>query len=59
MAAYRYALDRHLLPRFKHRKLASITTDDVAKLVADMQRAKRKNGAVGYAPWTILGTRNA
>ena len=53
--AYRYALDRHLLPRFKHRKLASITTDDIARMVTEMQRHKRKNQE-GYAPWTIQGT---
>ena len=49
IAAYRYALDRHLLPRFKRRKLSEITTDDIASLVADMQKA-------GYAAWTISGT---
>ncbi len=49
IAAYRYALDRHLLPRFTRRKLAEITTDDVARLVADMQKA-------GFAGWTIQGT---
>ena len=53
--AYRYALNRHLLPRFGRRKLASITTDDVARLVADMQRQKHGK-RVGYAPWTIQGT---
>jgi len=47
--AHRYALDKHLLPRFRRRKLADITTDDVARLVADMQRD-------GYAGWTITGT---
>src|SRR5690349_5029139 len=31
--AYRYALNKHLLPRFKRRRLAEITVDDVAKLV--------------------------
>jgi integrase len=46
---HRYALDKHLLPRFKRRKLAEISTDDVARLVAEMQRA-------GYAGWTITGT---
>jgi integrase len=47
--AHRYALDKHLLPRFKRRKLPDITTDDVARLVAEMQRD-------GYAGWTITGT---
>lgn len=48
IAAHRYALDKHLA-RFNRRKLGAITADDVARLVADMQ----KNG---YAGWTITGT---
>ena len=47
--AYRYALNRHLLPRFGRRKLSDITTDDVAQLVSAMSRA-------GYAAWTISGS---
>lgn len=47
--AYRYALDKHLLPRFRRRKLAEISTDSVAKMVADMQKD-------GFAGWTIQGT---
>jgi integrase len=47
--AYRYALDKHLLPRFRTRKLAALSTDDVAKLIAEMR-------AQGYAGWTIRGT---
>jgi integrase len=46
---YRYHLDKHLLPRFRRRKLPALTTDDVAKLVADMT-------AAGFKPWTIRGT---
>ncbi len=46
--AYRYALNRHLLPRFKRRKLAEITTNDAARLVTEMQRA-------GFSGWTING----
>jgi integrase len=46
--AHRYALDRHLFPRFARRKLGDITTDDVARLVAGMQRD-------GYAEWTTVG----
>jgi len=46
---HRYALDRHLLPRFGSRKLGAITTDDVARLVAEMRKA-------GYAGWTITGS---
>lgn len=49
IGAYRYALDKHLLPRFRRRKLAEISTDHVAKMVADMQKA-------GFAGWTIQGT---
>lgn len=52
IAAHRYALEKHLLPRFRRRKLAEITTDDVARLVAEMQRA-------GYAGWTIQGSLSA
>src|SRR5262245_10049618 len=33
--AYRYALNRHLLPRFGRRKLAEISTNDAARLVAE------------------------
>jgi integrase len=46
--AYRYALDRHLLPRFKNRRVADITVDDVAKLIREMEQA-------GYAGWTTMG----
>ena len=49
IAAHRYALDKHLLPRFRNRLLHDITTDDVARMVAEMERK-------GFAPWTILGT---
>jgi hypothetical protein len=37
--AYRYALDRHILPRFKNRRVADITADDVARMVSEMRRA--------------------
>jgi integrase len=43
---YRYRLERHLRPRFGRRKLAEITTDDVARMVAELKRA-------GYAGWTV------
>lgn len=45
---HRYNLDRHLLPRFEQRKLADITPTDVARVVADMQRA-------GFSGWTSHG----
>jgi integrase len=48
LEAYRYQLNKHLLPRFGRRKLAEITTNDVARLVAEMQKA-------GYSGWTISG----
>jgi integrase len=46
---HRYHLRRHLNPRFRHRRLTDIQTRDVARLVAEMQRA-------GYAGSTIAGT---
>ena len=63
---HRYNLERHLLPRFRARKLAEISTDDVARLVAEMTngvyfemvdgRYERKRRKTGYAGWTIAGT---
>ncbi len=50
--AYSYQLNRHLLPRFKRRKLTEIATNDVARMVAEMQRA-------GLSGWTIGGTLTA
>jgi integrase len=62
---HRYMLDRHLLPRFRSRKLGSITTDDVARLVSEMTRGVRyervdgklvkKEREQGYAGKTIAG----
>jgi integrase len=46
--AHQHALNKHLLPRFKRWKLLDISTDDVARLVAEMQRH-------GYSGWTIIG----
>lgn len=46
--AYRYALDQHLLPRFKNKRVTDITVDDVAKLIREMEKA-------GYAGWTTMG----
>jgi integrase len=45
---YRYHLDRHLLPALGRRRLQELTTDDCARLIADL-RAK------GLAPKTIAG----
>jgi integrase len=45
---YRATLDKVLLPRFGERKVASITTDDVAALVRALERK-------GLAPATITG----
>ena len=39
LEAYRYQLDRHLLPRFRRRKLTEIATNDIAHMVVAMQRA--------------------
>jgi integrase len=47
--AYRYQLDKHLLPRFARRKLTSVSTDDVARLVGEMKEA-------GLGGWTVHGT---
>lgn len=49
LEAYRYQLDRHLLPRFRRRKLTEIATNDIAHMVVAMQRA-------GLSGWTINGT---
>lgn len=59
---HRYNVDRHLAPRFRARKLADISTDDVARLVAEMQRGivfetvngrlERKQQAP-FAGWTV------
>src|SRR5262249_8273103 len=48
LEAHRYQLDRHVLPRFKRRRIADITADDVARMVAEMQRG-------GYSGSTIAG----
>lgn len=63
---HRYHLDRHLRPRFQGRRLGEISTDDVARLAADMRkgfyyekvdgRYVRKQRKGGYAGWTISGT---
>jgi integrase len=45
---YRNQLERHLLPRFGRRRLHLITTDELARLIADLQTQ-------GLAPWTVRG----
>ena len=62
---HRYHLDAHLLPRFRNRKVGEITTDDVARLISEMEtgvhyvtielRLVRERRKSGYAGWTILG----
>jgi integrase len=47
--SHRYHLRSHLIPRFGRRKLGDITTADLARMVADMERKE-------YAGWTIIGT---
>lgn len=46
---YRHARDSYIVPKLGKRNVASITVDDVARLVAAME-------ADGYASWTIRGT---
>lgn len=45
-AAYESALRVHLLPRFRRLRIADITEDHIAVLIADMRKR-------GYAGWTI------
>ena len=62
---HRYHLEAHLLPRFRNRRIGEITTDDVARLIAEMQkgvryvkidgRFARERRDPGYAGWTISG----
>lgn len=47
-AIYTNALETHLRPRWGHRRLDSITVEDVADLVRELRRA-------GKAEWTIAG----
>lgn len=49
LALYRSNLRTHILPRLGRKRLAAITPDDVAALIADMTRA-------GYSPYTVKGT---
>jgi integrase len=65
IAHHRWALDHHLLPRFRYRKLADISTDEVARLITEMANGVyfekvdghliRKRRATGYAGWTTTG----
>ena len=65
LAHYRWALDAHLLPRFRNRNFADITTDDVARLVAEMARGVqfkkvdgrlvRRSRETGYSGRTTTG----
>jgi integrase len=36
---YRLGLDRYVLPRFSHRKLADITADDIASFIRSLEKA--------------------
>jgi integrase len=45
---YASSLRLHVLPRLGRRRLTEVTVDDVARLVAELQRG-------GYAAWTIRG----
>ena len=63
---YNLALDRHVLPRLGHRRITTISTDDVARLVAEMREGiyyVQRNGELTrlrrkqpYSGWTIRGT---
>ena len=50
--AYRWALDLHLLPRFEHRRLSSLTEDDATDLLAGMRKPTRKRPH-GYSGSTM------
>jgi integrase len=62
---YTSSLDRHVRPRLGARRIASITEDDVARLIAEMRagvyfededgRLVRKVRAHPYAGWTVRG----
>jgi integrase len=62
---HRYHLDKHLLPRFRNRMIGEISTDDVARLIGEMQRGihfvkvdgrlVRERRDAGYAGWTTSG----
>src|SRR5215207_283086 len=41
LEAHRYQLDRHLLPPFGRRRVASLTVDDVAELLHQLRRSGR------------------
>ncbi len=49
VAWYTHARDAYIVPELGRRKVATITVDDVAQLVASME-------SKGYASWTIRGT---
>ena len=52
ITTYEGSLRLHVLPRLGRLKLSAITTDDVAALVADLQRRD-------YRPWTVKGVLSA
>ena len=62
---YEEAMRLHVLPRIGTRRISSITEDDVARLIAEMQEGIRYSVLEGrlikeqrdkpYAPWTIRG----
>lgn len=49
LEAHRYHLERHLLPAFPRRTVASITVQDVADLLVELR-------AAGHAPKTVAST---
>lgn len=64
LSLYGGYLERHINPRLGSRKLSSITVDDIAALIADMEKGWRYQERDGrlvrvsgkpFAPWTIRG----
>lgn len=48
--AYTYRLERHVLPRFGHRRLDEISVDDILALISEL----RENGYSGWSIRSIL-----
>ncbi|HZS62857.1 MAG TPA: site-specific integrase [Gemmatimonadaceae bacterium] len=55
LSTYRYALDRHLLPRFKRRRLTEIQPDDLRRMVVEMKRDGFSAATTGSALNVLAG----
>jgi hypothetical protein len=53
---YRRSLDRILLERFGKRKIASITVDDIAELIRDLEKAGAKPSTINNHLLPLAGT---